>query len=1161
MRVRRLRVAVLSTNNDRDYSGGRYHGMMLACAAAAGGAEVRYVTDRRPVFLGDLAPLAPGRVEVQIVGGWDEALDDGPLDWLVVVPAGIAHPAFYAAALKLAGETGARIALVNFETANWFNAMSPVPRDPALWDGWRLMVRRGGLVLSSARTADAAARPFYAHAGAAIRFEVWSPPINAPAARAVFGSEKAPIVVAFARTADPHKGAADLLQLDPRSLGDNALHIVSGGDVDSRFAAALVERFRGRVQFHARLSDVDKFRLLASARALVFPSRFEGFGYPPVEACFAGTEVAAYDLPVLRETVGTVAHLAPVGDVAALGAALHRARGSPGRQAALLQAVEARVDFGPAAARLAEILWRSLDAVQPRTRHATSPQCRVTAARAPRLLTLAVEPGTVIARGTVLRWPEGLIRHVVAASGQDGVVEVELDLAAPPPGNGALAVGDADGSRSTPAFPTPHRADNPVDRLIEAAREAGSHLPPPGLVPAADRKRVLFCTIVPMTPVDQGNRAVTFRLVAHLVALGFDVDVVLQGGEVPGAFISHFGDRVRVVSSPFPDWAAAPEAQARLARLAEIDRDASLDPARRAAFRREASTYHPWFVVSDAVVELALGLYRRHDYAALVCNYTHMARVAKELELVRPLPPSVIVTHDALSRLDLDIKGTPVDTMYRCCSPETERDVLNAIGGAVVLAISEDERDYFSSIGVTRSLVVCEYDGYAEVRETPVPETGFAQQRLVFHGSANPLNIAALDWFVERCWREILARVPTARLTICGKIAASWSRVVPNLDSAGLVDRDQLIETLRAASIAINPALAGTGLKIKTVEAACLGLPAVCLPRAVDGLMDVADRFAIVAQDEAGFIAGCIQLLTDAATWQRLHASALEFAAERFSSDRVYRALDEAMGWNAGTGSRRLQPRRPGSRARDVEEGLAAGRVALAAGDAGRAAACGAAAVAADPGDSQGYRLIALGLRDSGDQAGAAEAAIRALHAAPADPESMMLALELAPEPLAPLRPWIEAPIEIAVGETRPFRFPTPAAGFGWAYPETWGCWTAHRQARIVLHSANPEGEALVALLHLHATDDGSGDDQIVDLFVDGKAAGALEIKRDDMAQDYVVPLPAGAFGLGGRVTIDLWIHRPAVKRQDGEIVDRRRLGVALSAITLSKVPPPDARR
>jgi glycosyltransferase involved in cell wall biosynthesis len=64
--------------------------------------------------------------------------------------------------------------------------------------------------------------------------------------------------------------------------------------------------------------------VVAGAAALIFPSRDEGFGLPPLEAMAVGTPVLASDLPVTREVLGNAALLTPVEDVEALAEGILR---------------------------------------------------------------------------------------------------------------------------------------------------------------------------------------------------------------------------------------------------------------------------------------------------------------------------------------------------------------------------------------------------------------------------------------------------------------------------------------------------------------------------------------------------------------------------------------------------------------------------------------------------------------------------------------------------------------------------------------------------------------------------------------------------------------------------------------------------------------------
>jgi glycosyltransferase involved in cell wall biosynthesis len=81
----------------------------------------------------------------------------------------------------------------------------------------------------------------------------------------------------------------------------------------------------GAVRLTGYLGDEDLRSVVAGARALVYPSLYEGFGLPPLEAFACGIPVIASDLPVTREVVGDdpeLSRLVPPGDVDALAGAL-----------------------------------------------------------------------------------------------------------------------------------------------------------------------------------------------------------------------------------------------------------------------------------------------------------------------------------------------------------------------------------------------------------------------------------------------------------------------------------------------------------------------------------------------------------------------------------------------------------------------------------------------------------------------------------------------------------------------------------------------------------------------------------------------------------------------------------------------------------------------
>ncbi|PSO17043.1 glycosyltransferase family 1 protein [Bradyrhizobium sp. MOS003] len=64
--------------------------------------------------------------------------------------------------------------------------------------------------------------------------------------------------------------------------------------------------------------------LIAGARLFVYPSLYEGFGLPPLEAMASGVPVVCSDAAALMEAVGDVAQTAPAHDADALARAIER---------------------------------------------------------------------------------------------------------------------------------------------------------------------------------------------------------------------------------------------------------------------------------------------------------------------------------------------------------------------------------------------------------------------------------------------------------------------------------------------------------------------------------------------------------------------------------------------------------------------------------------------------------------------------------------------------------------------------------------------------------------------------------------------------------------------------------------------------------------------
>lgn len=102
-------------------------------------------------------------------------------------------------------------------------------------------------------------------------------------------------------------------------LADPAVRLVLIGDRPAVFDRSTFPA-DPRLIFAGRRSDAEITALLGGARALVFPSLYEGFGIPPLEAMTLGCPVIASDIPATREVCADAALYFDPADDAALAA-------------------------------------------------------------------------------------------------------------------------------------------------------------------------------------------------------------------------------------------------------------------------------------------------------------------------------------------------------------------------------------------------------------------------------------------------------------------------------------------------------------------------------------------------------------------------------------------------------------------------------------------------------------------------------------------------------------------------------------------------------------------------------------------------------------------------------------------------------------------------
>jgi glycosyltransferase involved in cell wall biosynthesis len=145
------------------------------------------------------------------------------------------------------------------------------------------------------------------------------------AVRRRYGLGKEPFILTVG-TLQPRKNHLRLVQAFARLKTDHRLVIAGGAGWEYEAVPAEVVRLglEQRVLFPGFVSDADLPALYSAADLFAYPSLYEGFGLPLLEAMACGTPVVAADASSLPEVVGEAGTLADPLNVDALAGAMQR---------------------------------------------------------------------------------------------------------------------------------------------------------------------------------------------------------------------------------------------------------------------------------------------------------------------------------------------------------------------------------------------------------------------------------------------------------------------------------------------------------------------------------------------------------------------------------------------------------------------------------------------------------------------------------------------------------------------------------------------------------------------------------------------------------------------------------------------------------------------
>lgn len=306
-----MKVAFLCKNYKNIYSGGRIYALTLA-KAFSNFSEVDFYTNIKPIFFDEIISKNDHERFNIIVSRLFIFKPKKKYDLIVLVPhlnsfksSLLDSILFYGFARRIKKVCNSRLWFIDFESPDWVNSVFPGLRSKFKYKNSDRIIKIADVVLSISNTGMKFSKEYYSKINNNLNFKFLYPPINSFEANRVKNISKQEKIVFFARFNQIHKDPNNIFKVIKSMPEDFSLEIIYNKKVaDKNLLLKIINEARVnniKLNFHDRISDFKKYQLLANSKLLIFTSKFEGYGLPPVESQFMNTPVICSDLPVLKE--------------------------------------------------------------------------------------------------------------------------------------------------------------------------------------------------------------------------------------------------------------------------------------------------------------------------------------------------------------------------------------------------------------------------------------------------------------------------------------------------------------------------------------------------------------------------------------------------------------------------------------------------------------------------------------------------------------------------------------------------------------------------------------------------------------------------------------------------------------------------------------------
>ncbi len=382
--------------------------------------------------------------------------------------------------------------------------------------------------------------------------------------------------------------------------------------------------------------------------------------------------------------------------------------------------------------------------------------------------------------------------------------------------------------------------------------------------------RILMVSPTPTHPQDAGNRARIFRLAEEIRGLGNELSFLYYGTEPADLdeMRAYWGQRLVIQ----PSRGKAPNSpRTRLEETLQKIGMGDILPS------RSPSGVDDWY--GPGLGKAAARLHSRERFQVVWIEYVFLS---KTLDVFDSSVLKIIDTHDVFSRRFEEMTARGIKPEWFTTTPEMEKIGLARADG--VVAIQERDAEFFRALGLPRVETIGHFIR-PQASQGPPPRNG-----IVYIASDNSINVKAWESFADEVLGGIEEKLPGTSIRVAGRICRRIPDS-PRYEKLGVAE--DLDALYASATLAVNPASWGTGLKIKTLEPLAYGRPVVTTPVGIQGLEAAENRGILVGRTPGEYLEHVERLLTRPPYWEEQRRAGQAFLSDYLERNR--RRLSDLM--------------------------------------------------------------------------------------------------------------------------------------------------------------------------------------------------------------------------------------------------------------------------